>query len=100
MSKIKISVVVILTMLMGYSCSSVKTNVRTPVKIKSDLIGQNGVRRIKTEPLEMKIGDAFYEFYMTLNSHPRLRKYFLGVGSTWELQKNDILLLKDRKSVV
>ncbi len=94
MSKIKISVVVILAMLLSYSCSTMQTNVKTTVKIESDLIHQNGVRKIVTEPVEMEIGDAIYDFSMELNSRARSRKYFLGVGSTWKIQKNDILLLK------
>ena len=94
MSRIKISVVVILTMLLNYSCSTMKTNVRTTVKIDSDLIHQDGVRKIVTEPQEMKIGHASYDFTMILNSRARSRKYCLGVGSTWKMQKNDILLLK------
>lgn len=94
MSKIKISIVVILTILLSYSCSTMKQNVRTNVKIASDLISQNGVRKTITEPIELEIGDASYDFYMTLNSHVRSRKYALGVGSTSQMQKNDILLLK------
>ena len=94
MSKIKISIVVILTILLSYSCSTTKTSVRPSVKIDSDLIHQNGVRKIITEPIELEIGDASYEFYLTLNSHTRSKKYALGVGSTWKIQKNNILLLK------
>ena len=94
MSKIKISVVVILTILLSYSCSTMKPNVRNNVKIASDLISQNGVRKIITEPIELEIGDASYDFHMTLDSHARSRKYALGVGSTWKTQKDDILLLK------
>ena len=94
MSKIKISIVVILTILLSYSCSTTKTSVRPSVKIDSDLIHQNGVRKIITEPIELEIGDASYEFNLTLNSHARSRKYALGVASTWKIQQNDILLLK------
>ncbi len=94
MSKIKISVVVILTILLSYSCSTMKPNVRNNVKIASDLISQNGVRKIITEPIELEIGAAFYDFHMTLDSHARSRKYALGVASTWKIQQNDILLLK------
>lgn len=94
MNKIKISVVVILTILLSYSCSTMKTNVRTNVKISSDLIGQNGIRKITTEPVEMEIGDASYKFYMILNSAERSEKYSLGVGSTSKMKENVILLLK------
>ena len=94
MNKIKISVVIILTILLSFSCSSMKTNVKTNVKIGSDLIGRNGIRKIITEPVEMKIGDASYKFYMTLNSSIESKKYYLGVGSTWKMQKGGILLLK------
>ena len=94
MRKIKISIVVILTILLSYSCSTTKTSVRPSVKIDSDLIHQNGVRKIITEPIELEIGDASYEFNLTLNSHARSRKYALGVASTWKIQQNDILLLK------
>ena len=94
MSKIKISVVVILTILLSYSCSTMKPNVRNNVKIASDLISQNGVRKIITEPIELEIGDASYHFYMILNLHARSRKYALSVASTWKIQQNDILLLK------
>lgn len=94
MSKIKISIVVIVTILLSYSCSTTKSSVRPTVRIASDLIHQNGVRKIITEPVELEIGDASYEFYLTLNSHTRSKKYALGVGSTWKIQKNNILLLK------
>lgn len=94
MSKIKYSVVIILTIMLSYSCSTMKTNVRTIVKIGSDLIGQNGMRTIITEPVDMEIGEASYKFYMTLNMSARSRKYYLGVGSTSKIQENDILLLK------
>ena len=94
MNKIKIPVVIVLAILLSYSCSTMKTNVKTTVKIDSDLIGQNGVRKIVTEPVEMEIGDASYKFYMTLNSLARSKEYALGVGSTWKMQENDILLLK------
>ena len=94
MSKIKISVVIILTILLSYSCSTMKNNVRTNVKISSDLIGQNGMRKIITEPVEMEIGEASYKFYMTLNLQVKSKEYYLGVGSTSEIQENDILLLK------
>lgn len=94
MSKIKISVVIILTIMLSYSCSTMKTNVRSTVKIASDLIGQNGMRKIITEPVEMEIGDASYKFHMTLNSSARSKKYYLGVGSTSKIQDKDILLLK------
>lgn len=79
MSKIKISIVVILTILLSYSCSTTKSSVRPTVKIDSDLIHQDGVRKIITEPIELEIGDAFYDFYLTLNSHARSRKYALGL---------------------
>lgn len=94
MSKIKYSVVIILTIMLSYSCSTMKTSVRTIVKIGSDLIGQNGMRTIITEPVDMEIGEASYKFYMTLNMSARSRKYYLGVGSTSKIQENDILLLK------
>ena len=94
MRKIKISIVVIVTILLSYSCSTTKSSVRPTVRIASDLIHQNGVRKIITEPIELEIGDASYEFNLTLNSHARSRKYALGVASTWKLQQNDILLLK------
>lgn len=94
MSKIKYSVVIILTIMLSYSCSTMKTNVKTNVKIGSDLIGQNGMRTIITEPVDMEIGEASYKFYMTLNMSARSRKYYLGVGSTSKIQENDILLLK------
>ena len=94
MSKIKYSVVIILTIMLSYSCSTMKTNVRTIVKIGSDLIGQNGMRTIITEPVDMEIGEASYKFYMTLNMSARSKEYYLGVGSTWKIQENDILLLK------
>ena len=94
MSKIKISVVIILTIMLSYSCSTMKTNVRPRVKIASDLIVQNGMRKIITEPVEMEIGDASYKFYMTMNSSARSKKYYLGVGSTSKIQDKDILLLK------
>ena len=94
MRKIKISIVVIVTILLSYSCSTTKSSVRPTVRIASDLIHQNGVRKIITEPVELEIGDASYEFNLTLNSHARSRKYALGVASTWKIQQNDILLLK------
>ena len=94
MRKIKISIVVIVTILLSYSCSTTKSSVRPTVRIASDLIHQNGVRKIITEPIELEIGDASYEFNLTLNSHARSRKYALGVASTWKIQQNDILLLK------
>ncbi len=94
MNKIKIPVVIVLAILLSYSCSTMKTNVKTTVKIDSDLIGQNGVRKIVTEPVEMEIGDASYKFYMILNLLLRSKEYALGVGSTWKMQENDILLLK------
>lgn len=94
MRKIKISIVVIVTILLSYSCSTTKSSVWPTVRIASDLIHQNGVRKIITEPIELEIGDASYEFNLTLNSHARSRKYALGVASTWKIQQNDILLLK------
>ena len=94
MRKIKISIVVIVTILLSYSCSTTKSSVRPTVRIASDLIHQNGVRKIITEPIELEIGDASYEFNLTLNSHARSRKYALGVASTWKIQQNNILLLK------
>ena len=94
MSKIKISVVVILTILLSYSCSSMKTNMRTNVKISSDLIGQNGSRRIKTEPVDLEIGDATYKFNMILDLSAKSKKYYLEVASTFKMQENNVLLLK------
>ena len=94
MSKIKISVVVILTILLSYSCSTMKNNVRTNVKISSDLIGQNGIRRIITEPVDLEIGDATYKFNMILDLSAKSKKYYLEVASTSKMQENNVLLLK------
>ena len=94
MNKIKISVVVILTILLSYSCSTMKNNVRTNVKISSDLIGQNGIRRIITEPVDLEIGDATYKFNMILDLSAKSKKYYLEVASTSKMQENNVLLLK------
>ena len=94
MNKIKISVVVILTILLSYSCSTMKNNVRTNVKISSDLIGQNGSRRIITEPVDLEIGDATYKFNMILDLSAKSKKYYLEVASTSKMQENNVLLLK------
>lgn len=64
------------------------------MRIESDLIGQDAIRRIITEPVEMEIGDASYKFYMILDLATRSKKYYLGVGSTSKMQENDLLLLK------
>ena len=94
MNRIKITVVIILTILLSYSCSTMKNNVRTNVKISSDLIGQNGIRRIITEPVDMQIGDASYKFNMILDLSVKSKKYYLGVASTSKMQENNVLLLK------
>lgn len=94
MNRIKITVVIILTILLSYSCSTMKNNVRTNVKIKSDLIGQNGIRRIITEPVDMQIGEASYKFNMILDLSVKSKKYYLGVASTSKMQENNVLLLK------
>ena len=94
MNRIKITVVIILTILLSYSCSTMKNNVRTNVKISSDLIGQNGIRRIITEPVDMEIGDASYKFNMILDLSVKSKKYYLGVASTSKMQENNVLLLK------
>ena len=94
MNRIKITVVIILTILLSYSCSTMKNNVRTNVKISSDLIGQNGIRRIITEPVDMQIGDASYKFNMILDLSVKSKKYYLGVASTSKMQENYVLLLK------
>ncbi len=94
MNRIKITVVIILTILLSYSCSTMKNNVRTNVKISSDLIGQNGIRRIITEPVDMQIGDASYKFNMILDLSVNSKKYYLGVASTSKMQENNVLLLK------
>lgn len=94
MNKIKISVVIILTILLSFSCSTVKTNVKTNVKIGSDLIGQNGIRRIITEPVDLEIGEATYKFNMILDLSAKSKKYYLEVASTSKMQENNVLLLK------
>ena len=94
MNRIKITVVIILTILLSYSCSTMKNNVRTNVKISSDLIGQNGIRRIITEPVDMEIGDASYKFNMILDLSVKSKKYYLGIASTSKMQENNVLLLK------
>ena len=94
MNRIKITVVIILTILLSYSCSTMKNNVRTNVKISSDLIGQNGIRRIITEPVDMQIGDASYKFNMILDLSVKSKKYYLGIASTSKMQENNVLLLK------
>ena len=94
MNRIKITVVIILTILLSYSCSTMKNNVRTNVKISSDLIGQNGIRRIITEPVDMQIGEASYKFNMILDLSVKSKKYYLGIASTSKMQENNVLLLK------
>ena len=94
MNRIKITVVIILTILLSYSCSTMKNNVRTNVKISSDLIGQNGIRRIIPEPVDLQIGDASYKFNMILDLSVKSKKYYLGVASTSKMQENYVLLLK------
>ena len=86
MNKLKISLIILLALFFTISCSSVKIGRDSSVPYDS--------RVIITESRELKIGDAKYNFYLSLFTIYGTQNYSLGVSSLYHIKENNLLLLK------
>jgi len=64
------------------------------VKIDKDYKVKNSERFISTKPVEMKIGEALYEFNLNLFIIDEIKTYAISVASSRLLQKDNIMLIK------
>ena len=65
-----------------------------PRQVSWDRVENGNVRHIGTKSLEAKIGNATYNFSLTVFSGVSSKNYCLLISSLWRLDKDNIVLLK------